>query len=355
MDKKKYVAYVGTYTDGTSASEGIHLYHAYIEEGTLDFWKVVKVNNCSHLALSKNGKYLYSIADEGVEVFEIQPDGDLKPINQVDIKGMRGTHLATDHSGKHLFVGGYHDGKVTMVHTHSDGRLGHVEDGIFHKGTGSVAERNFRPHVCCVRPTPDNKYLCAVDNGIDQVIVYRIDSEQNKLRKAEIVRMRRESGPRVVQFSKDGKHMYVLCQLENSIVAYNYTDTPKGPVFEKIQEITTLSNNDKEDEYDAACAMVFSPDGHYLFCSTAGDDTLSMYKVEDETGLLEKKFVLPISGEFPKSVVPFPDGRHIAVANNSSNSITTFTVDYERSLMIMKGKPQKVEEPNCILFKEIEG
>ena len=77
--------------------------------------------------------------------------------------------------------------------------------------------------------------------------------------------------------------------------------------------------------------------------------------MEDETGLLEKKVVLPISGEFPKSVGPFPDGRHIAVANNSSNSITTFTVDYERSLMIMKGKPQKVEEPNCILFKEIEG
>ena len=43
-------------------------------------------------------------------------------------------------------------------------------DGVFHKGIGSVAERSFRPHVSCVIPTPDNKYLCAVDNGIDQVL-----------------------------------------------------------------------------------------------------------------------------------------------------------------------------------------
>ena len=46
---------------------------------------------------------------------------------------------------------------------------------------GSVAERNFRPHVNCVRPTPDNKYLCAVDNGIDQVKIYRINKRRHKL------------------------------------------------------------------------------------------------------------------------------------------------------------------------------
>ena len=58
MDKKNYVAYVGTYTNGSS--EGIHLYDVDIEEGTLSFRKVVPVNNCSHMTLSKNGKYLYS-------------------------------------------------------------------------------------------------------------------------------------------------------------------------------------------------------------------------------------------------------------------------------------------------------
>ena len=172
MGKKKYVAYVGTYTHGTS--KGIQVYDVDVENGTLTERSEVEVSNASHLAVSKNGKYLYSIEDEGVAVFERDENGDLSRINSVDINGMRGCYLATDVDGRYLYVAGYHDGKVTVVHTHKDGRLGSVMDGVFHKGLGSVAERNFRPHVNCVRPTPDNKYLCAVDNGIDQVKIYRI-------------------------------------------------------------------------------------------------------------------------------------------------------------------------------------
>ena len=149
MEKEKYIAYVGTYTHGSSI--GIHLYDVDVEEGTLSERKVVPVNNSSYVVKSKNGKYLYSIADEGVAVFEIKPDGDLELINKVGIDGMRGCYLCVDDTGKYLFVAGYHDGKITAVHTHQDGRLGQVFDGVFHKGVGSVAERNFRPHVSCVK------------------------------------------------------------------------------------------------------------------------------------------------------------------------------------------------------------
>lgn len=114
-------------------------------------------------------------------VFRRDENGDLTRINRVSIDGMRGCFLATDVDGKYLYVAGYHDGKVTVVHTRRDGSLGRIMDGVYHKGLGSVAERNFRPHVNCVRPTPDNKYLCAVDNGIDQVKLYRINKRQHKL------------------------------------------------------------------------------------------------------------------------------------------------------------------------------
>lgn len=83
----------------------------------------------------------------------------------------------------------------------------------------------------------------------------------------------------------------------------------------------------------------------------AGENTLSLYKINDETGLLEKRFTLPVSGVYPKRVVPFPDSRHVAVANNSSNTVTTFTIDYEKNTLIMKGRPQKVDQPNSIVFK----
>ena len=60
--QEKYVAYVGTYTHGTSI--GIHVYDINIEEGIMTEREVIPVNNASHMAKSYSGKYLYSIADD---------------------------------------------------------------------------------------------------------------------------------------------------------------------------------------------------------------------------------------------------------------------------------------------------
>ncbi|MGN0291001.1 MAG: beta-propeller fold lactonase family protein, partial [Lachnospiraceae bacterium] len=80
MKKGKYVAYVGTYTHEHSV--GIHIYDVAEEKGELTERKVVPINNPSDLIVSHSGKYLYSIADEGVQSFAILPDGDLEPINE---------------------------------------------------------------------------------------------------------------------------------------------------------------------------------------------------------------------------------------------------------------------------------
>lgn len=349
MAKHKYVAYVGTYTHGSS--DGLVVYDVDVENGTLSERNTVKVSNASHTAVSKNRRYLYSIEDEGVAVFRRDAEGDLQRINDVSIDGMRGCFLATDVDGKYLYVAGYHDGKVTVVHTHRDGRLGSLMDGVFHSGLGSVAERNFRPHVNCVRPTPDNRYLCAVDNGIDQVKIYRINKRTHKLELVDILRCKRESGPRIIRFSRDGRFAYLLFELSNEIKVYSYDGSGKTPEFELLQSVTTLSD-EKDDNHNAASGLALAPDGKHLFCTTAGENTVSMYEIDQETGLLEKKFTLPVSGDYPKDIVIFPDNQHVAVANHASNTITTFKVDYENNLLIMHGRPQKVETPNCIHIYE---
>ena len=115
----KYVAYVGTYTHENSV--GIHIYDVDELRGTLTERKVVPINNPSDLIVSHSGKYLYSIADEGVEAFAIQPDGDLIPINKKWIGGMRGCYVELDDEDRYLFVGGYHDGRVSMMRLSEDG------------------------------------------------------------------------------------------------------------------------------------------------------------------------------------------------------------------------------------------
>ncbi len=349
-EQEKYVAYVGTYTHGSSI--GIHIYDLNIEEGTMTEREVIPVNNASHMTKSYSGKYLYSIADEGVEVLRILPDGGLEPINKVGINGMRGCYLSTDKSGRFLYVGGYHDGKVTVVHTHKDGRLGSIMSGVFHKGVGSVAERNFRPHVSCVIPTPDDKYLCAVDNGIDHVKLYQVRTDTGRLHLADILRCKLDSGPRLLTFSHDGRFAYLNSELTNEVTVYKYDGTGKTPDFEKIQEISVLRRQNSIGS--AACGMKLSPSGKYLYCSVAGENSATIFKVDQETGLLERLCSLPISGEYPKDLDVFPGEKTLVSLNHESNEMTFFTIDYEKGLLVMKGRPIKIETPNCILISKVD-
>ena len=91
--------------------------------------------------------YKRQITDFGVEAYRILKDGTLEAINRASINGMRGCYLSTDYDDKFLFVAGYHDAKLTALRVNSDGSVGEITDEIFHRGLGSIAERNFRPHI----------------------------------------------------------------------------------------------------------------------------------------------------------------------------------------------------------------
>ena len=101
MAKDRYVAYVGTYTHGSSV--GIHIFDVDAEKGKMTERKVVPINNPSDLIVSTSGKFLYSIADEGVQSFRILEDGDLEPINSV--LGSLGLVLALGKGGIPGIVG----------------------------------------------------------------------------------------------------------------------------------------------------------------------------------------------------------------------------------------------------------
>ena len=48
----------------------------------------------------------------------------------------------------------------------------------------------------------------------------------------------------------------------------------------------------------------------------------------------------------------FPDDKHIASINHENGSITFFSVDYKKGLLIMNGKEIRVNEPNsCVIVK----
>lgn len=353
MDKGKYVAYVSTYTSGSKSSCGIRIYDVDLENGRFYEKDQVEITNSSYVTISHNRKYLYSITDFGVESYKILEDGSLQVINHASINGMRGCYLSTDYEDRFLFVAGYHDAKLTVLRVGEDGSIGEITEEIFHKGLGSIAERNFKPHINCVKMTRDNKFLCAADLGMDHVVVYELNHTNGRLRQVDIIRSEQESAPRHLKFSGGGRILYVVHELKNYIDVYHYSiDEHGNPVFDKIQNISTL--NDYHAKGSAASALNFSEDFKYLCSSNAGDNSVIVYSIALDTGLLTKIFCLPISGDYPKDAALFPDNRHLVSLNHESNTMTFFNVDLEKGTLVMNGREIKVDQPNCIIFYRLK-
>lgn len=343
---EKYMAYVGSYSY-LGKAKGITVYDVDVAKGYFKKRCEVEVDNASYVAYSHDRKYLYSIADEGVVSFDILPNGTLNRIGSAKINGMRGCHLSVSPDNRYICVSGFHDGKLTVLEIKKDGSVGRIKYEVYNKGYGSVAERNFSPHVRCSRVTPDGKYLFSADSGIDQVKIFRFSPETDEeLIQVDAIRCERGSSPRFFRFSPDGRFLYLIYEIKNVIEVYSYKDGERGPVMEKIQTVSTTLDN--ENPIVAACAIRTSEDGKHVFCSNAGENTVSIYERDEESGLLTMKSSLPISGEYPKDLAVFPDGKHIVSANHGSGTLTFFSVDYDKSLIVMNGLPVEVNQPNCV-------
>lgn len=350
--KDKYVAYVSGYTFGNKTNMGITIYDVDIAHGRMTPKDQIEITNSSYLSISHNRKYLYSITDFGVESYVINKDGSLKLLNKASINGMRGCYLSTDYDDKYLFVAGYHDAKLTVLRINEDGSVGEITDEIYHKGLGSIAERNFRPHLNCAKMTRDNKFLLVADLGMDHIVVYKLDHSNGKLRQIDIIHSEQESAPRHIKLSKDGRYIYIVHELKSYIDVYAYSlDKNDMPDFEKIQSISTL--NDYHASVTSASALNISDDFKFMTSSNAGDNSVVVYSVNEKSGMLEKIVCLPVSGDYPKDATLFPDNKHLVSLNHESNTMTFFTVDVKKKTLVMNGPELTVDRPNCIIFYKL--
>ena len=347
----RYVLYAAGYT--RDEDHGLRIYDFDPEKG-----RIVKqidetqITNPSYISISHNRKFLYSITDEGVHSYSIQKDGTLKFMNKSGINGMRGCYISTDYEDRFLFVAGYHDGKLTVLSLKEDGSIDRICEEIYHKGFGSVGERNYRPHIDCAKMTRDNRFLCVTDVGMDHIKVYRLHHDTGKLDLADIIRSEIESAPHHIKFSHDGKFAYIIHEMKNYIDVYSYTcKGGNDPDFEKIQTVSTV--NDYHAGNSAAYAIQISEDDNYIYCSNAGDNSVSAFKRDKKTGTLEKLFTLPISGDFPKDIAVTDDNRFLLSVNNESNTISFFRLDLKKNIIVMNGPMKTFRQGNCLIIHRL--
>jgi 6-phosphogluconolactonase len=347
--------YIGTYTD--SGEKGIHVYRFDRSSGSLTFVETAgDLESPSYLTLHPNGRYLYSVnrgkvlPDEkwgSVSAFSVDQDnGKLQHINDQPVFGVEGCYISTDSRGRLAFAANYSTGNVVVFPILEDGSLGKLADKQQHTGSGADPGRQKGPHAHCAYVSPDDKHLYVVDLGIDLIKTYAIDYEQNKLipKPEQDGKSRPGTGPRHITIDRSGKFAYVIEELASSITVYRRDEKTGG--LDAIQHATTIPGNYTETNY---CADIhIDPSGKFLYGSNRGHDSLAIFRINQENGMLEPAGYQSVNGKWPRNFLIDPKGEFIFVANQNSDNLVVFRLDPETGHLTPSGTDISVSKPVCV-------
>ena len=354
---KKYIAYVGTYT--RNGSEGIYAYNLDINSGRLEPIDVTsKVDNPSYLHISSDNKFLYAALENevfnggvggAVAAYGInQNTGKIHLLNIQATQGKSPCNICSNRDNKYIFVANYDEGTVSVFSVNEDGSLKALSSIIKHEGLGPNKIRQTMPHVHYVTLTPEDRYLCVVDLGIDSVKFYEFDLHRGSLILNEklSLKMKAGSGPRHMEFHSNGQTAYIITELSSEIAVAIYS--AKNQTFKVVQYISTLP---KEYSSESTCGAIhISPDGNYIYASNRGHDSLAIFKIEKTSGKLVLVGHSSTYGECPRDFVIEPTGRFLFVANQNSDTIVTFKIDSGSGELKVLTSTIKVPSPVCIKF-----
>ena len=316
------------------------------------------------LALAPDRKTLYSIwaekfgspDDEEVAAWRIvDRDGRLEPLNRQPSRGTASCYLETDPTGRTLLVANYTSGDVAALPIEANGSLGPAASFFRHAGKSVNPDRQEGPHAHAIIPsppvadasgqTPASRFAYAADLGTDQILCYRLDAAAATLTPNEppFTKSPAGAGPRHLRFHPNGRILYVINELANSVSVYAF-DAASGALAER-QTIPTLPDGFTGDTKTADLRI--TPDGRFLYGTNRGHDSIAIFRIGDD-GRLDTVDIVPSLGKGPQNLAITPDGSLLLCANMPGNNLAVFKIDAASGRLTPVGEPVAIPSPACI-------
>jgi 6-phosphogluconolactonase len=340
---------VGTYTNNCY-SKGIYVYEFDTNNAQMRLKKSSdSIVNPSYVSISKDNKFIYAVNENGGEstvssfAFD-QVNGKPSFINKESSKGADPCYLIND--DKNVIVANYSGGNISVFGIKENGGITEAKQVVQHYGQGSNADRQEKAHVHMVYFSPDKKYVLSNDLGNDKVYVYSYNpnSIDEILTLKDSVSVTAGSGPRHLTFSKKGKYVYLLQELDASLTTFSYADGK----LTKINETTILAK-DYKGTFSSADIHI-SPNGKFLYASNRGDaNTISIFKVSKK-GKLESRGQISTLGKGPRNFVIDPTGKFLLIAHQYTNDIMIFKIHKRKGTLTDTGKKIDLCSPVCLVF-----
>jgi len=357
-----YFMYVGTYTG--QLSKGIYAWR--FDPSSAKFTPlglVAETPNPSFLAAHPNGRFLYAVNEisrfqrmlksGSVSAFAIDPaTAKLTLLNQQASLGDGPCHLTLDSQGKCLVVANYNNGSVAAFPVSPKGLLDTSSSFFQHVGTGADPKRQEGPHAHCVVVTPDNRFVLAADLGLDEVLFYRFDLAHGgmTINEPRFVKVAPGAGPRHLVFHPNGKWVYLINEMQSSIVSFAYE--PQGDVLSELQTVSTLPK-DYKGQNDGAEIQVH-PSGKFLYASNRGHNSIAVFAIDPKAGTLKPVDYVPTQGKIPRNFAIDPTGAYLIAENQQSNNMVVFRIDQASGRLTATGQVMNVGAPVCITFVPVK-
>lgn len=337
------------YISAWSDNEKGGIYHCTLSEtGAPEVLGFVPLRHAGYLAFSPDKKFLYSTcmvseSSDGVAGYTISADGSLAPAGvPAESSGKSCCHLTVALAGNFLYAANYFTGNFAEYPLDDHGYL--KPPKIFaHCGKGPNTQRQDGPHCHCCQFTPDGKYLCVIDLGIDSIAIYPYDPAIGiDAQSVRYFKLAPGCGPRHITFDYSGKIAYVVTELGNSVISLGY----EAGEFTVWDELSLLPRG-VGDTPTKASAVRLSPNGGFLALGNRGFDSIAIVELDNCGGLFPASLTLS-GGSSPRDM-NYLSPNYFAVANEFSDEVRFFDFDSATGNLTPNGFRLSMPRPLCII------
>jgi 6-phosphogluconolactonase len=217
----------------------------------------------------------------GAAVYSINGETNtLEFVNKQLLEGASPRHISVSSDKSQVVTANYHKGTIELHVSKEDGALNPASSIAEHHGSGPNAARQEKPHAHYAGFTPDEKYIVAIDLGIDKLVTYVV--KDGTLSEVHALSVKPGSGPRHLAFHPNGKYAYIMTELSSEVIALIYN--AKDGSFTELQYISTIPEDFTENNQGSAIHL--SADGRFVYAANRGHNSIAIFSINQDSGEL---------------------------------------------------------------------
>ena len=349
-------------TGGNNAGQPEGIYHSAFNTETGDISKgrlALKLRNAGWITWHPKLPLIYATASvdgkPSICSIKVAEDKSLsiaqtKPINDGSC------FVTTDRTGSVLISTQYGGGSVISIPIADDGMLDDSIQEIKHEGGSNVVPgRQKSPHPHYAEISPDNKFVFVPDLGLDQLVVYKLDLESQKLVPTDKpVDGVAGGGARHMKILdatdlEDRKFAFVVNELAMSLSCFVVNND--GTMKMMGTEPTLTEEQRNENDFNSGSEVRIHPNGKFVYSANRGHDSISVFHFGTRSFMFKRKQTAAIHGAFPRNFNLTPDGKWLLAAGANSNSVSVFAINQEDGTLTYHRKSAFVPGAICVSIR----